>query len=69
MAKFTEQQAIEFTQVSDWTILHNDTDADTDHTISGTYNLTPYSFPWPSAFTELEWTMEDVVTFIQTQDI
>jgi hypothetical protein len=69
MAKFTEQQAIEFTQVPDWIFLHMDTDVDTHHLIEGTYQEKEYSFVWISAFTELEWSIQDVVAFIQTKDI
>ena len=69
MANFTEQQAIEFTQVPDMVVIYTDPDPDTQLLIEGTYNTIKYSFMWTDAFTELTWSIQDVVAFIQTQDI
>lgn len=69
MATFTEQQANEFYVVSDFEVIHTDTDPDTQHVVKGTYNAKSYSLTWTSAPTELEWDKDNLIAFLQTQDL
>tara|TARA_R110000868_G_scaffold52796_3_gene166333 strand:+ start:590 stop:799 length:210 start_codon:yes stop_codon:yes gene_type:complete len=69
MAKFTEEQAIEFYKSDSFSVSHIDTDPINQHLIECTYNEKNYSITWMSAFDELEWTIDNISTFIQTQDL